>query len=252
MIRRLFDSLFRPKLILNFLIDKIWYVISYILILFLIISLPKISKAISASGFSEDIINIIDNNYLNDKFIIKISDSKASFNEFSFEADGTLFSTSYLNIKKYRKAYIIEEDSISLFVKGRLINKKTYSDLGYNNLDLKNTNEVSRSFFYDSIYDNLSLNYDRMVYLIRQIGADLLIVMLFIILFMWLSKILRPKIKAIFRFKIIAYGMSWLFLTLFLDSILDTYLISLIGIYLSYRFIFQIFSSVVEIEVKQK
>lgn len=236
MIRRLNVGLFKPEEIGKYLKDKVGYVLLYILFLSAIVTIPTIIQ--------HSVVNQLDLTTKN-SFVsaIQHSDIDGKIIDYKYEGDSyapiSIGSQYYFGVKSnetYKMGFVfmLEDESIDLYIGGRKTDSLSLTSLELENLDFNLTQKQDRDILGNA-FNEIYLEYKTFNVVISgfsELFAQLILALFLIFIVVALNSFAQPKMLFKYRFILTSYASSIYFLTVLFEKLFGLGFISFIGIIL--------------------
>lgn len=244
---RLFDSLFRPKLIGKYLADQLWRVILYFVLLFALCATPSIASYTSIGDITYSDATALYQEIYNDSTIsYKIEDNKLNSSDAKYYTDGGLaiaFNTkdtsSTLNLSFYEDYFIVVYGAgTKQEVKLKQVYYNTLEDssIDFTVVQQKQFSEVYKLLDYINIAYNEYLDYAVPTQLAGELVSMLIEFGIVFIILMFTGQYFNPYLPRKIRGRIAVYAMTWTFVAYILGTLINFSYLFYGGVIISFIF----------------
>jgi hypothetical protein len=256
MIRRLYNSLFRPKYIALYLKDKLWLSFLYVIILFSIAVSPAIVK------YSVTQNNISFSN-LNNAVDMIPQDSNAKVVDYVFSSDVAFqikvdtvtynFGTKDLYVPNKGVTFVYSGESIIVYQDGIKLVTDSFKNIGVKDLNFSTVKTDSKEYanyyvmmntIYNKYFRVSNFNYG--LYIVRDGLVETILIIL--VLYFAVSMI-APFLKSGHKLNIVLYSLTWYFVLMFVSNATVLTYLYFVGLVIAFIFIRKALSSIKIIQI---
>ena len=251
MLRRLYNSLLRPRYIALYLKDKVWISLLYAFIAAIIM----ISPTVVSYCFHTDYIQL---STLNEAVLMIPTEYNTKVENYTFTTDKEfqiVVDTVTYNFGKGENlvsskgvTFVFSEDKILIYQNQQFVGTDSFKTLGVEDLNFSSlsTNSQEYAKYYsmmNNIY-NTYFRYSNLQYsvsvLIRGI-LELLIVVAILVLF---TSVMAPFLKRTHKINLSIYSLTWYYVLTFIGNVFSLPYIYLLGFLIAIFFLRKALSSI--------
>ncbi len=244
---RLLDSLFRPKFIGKYLADKLWRVILYFVLMFVLCATPSIVQYTNVGGvLYSDATELYQEIYNDSSISYKIEDNKLNSSNVGYYSDGGMavaFNTketkATLSLVFYEEYYVVVYEggtSSEATLKTVYYNSLTDSSLDFSLVQQKSFAEVYK------LLDLINVAYDAYkAHVVPTQLATALVSMLIefgvvLLILIYTGQYFNPFLPRRIRGRIAVYAMSWTFVAYIVGALINFSYLFYLGVIISFIF----------------
>ncbi|MGL4949912.1 MAG: DUF1189 family protein [Anaeroplasmataceae bacterium] len=264
MLSRISTSLFRPKQIGKYIIDKPLLVTLYFLLISLIAFVPSIITLSTVDNVTyTDQVELVNNIRYSNKDLTGISiKGNKLINEDSrkhvFEGNGIYltFNTVEFEQFKYTVSFVLEEDKISVYSAGKKIKSTGYDEIKFNDFNFADVQEVKYNSI-DSLITIIDASYVNAFYsllgmnILDQFFKTVVLNLLIVLLLFLFTSSANPAVPSVYRFKVCIYGITIALLFQLLATVSGVSLFQFFGFIMAFFYVRKSLKSIVKININK-
>ena len=256
MIRRLYNSLFRPKYIALYLKDKLWLSFLYLIILFLV----SLSPAIVKYSVTQNNISFTD---LNSAVDLIPENSNAKVVDYVFSTDNAFqikvdtvtynFGTKDLYVPNKGVTFVYSGENIIVYQDGVKLITDSFKNIGVKDINFYKVKTDSKEYanyyvmmntIYNKYFRLSNLNYG-----VEVVRSGLVETILIIVVLYFAVSMMAPFLKGNHKLNIVIYSLTWYFVLMFISNATVLTYLYFVGLVIAFIFIRKALSSIKIIQI---
>lgn len=257
MLKRISTSLFYQRYIARFITDKMGFILFYFFFFCALITIPTIATLYNAEVVDSQEYRQVEMLTSEMNETITINNGKLIVsNSFSLQTNSYIYSFSAGSLSE-KLVFYFGEEKVSVVVYGIIINSKTYSDLGLEDIILSSQNSDTAAAIIVNTIDKLATPKVSSIKTMMVIYNFFVIVVNYLFysaLFYLLGAMFNRIVTGKIRYKIVIYSLTPLFICDLFANMAYPYLTILhyIGVIYALYSLFKALKAIVRIEYKKR